>query len=311
LTATRAARRVRRRSTPSSTEIGFAAVGAAALLAGSFTMPLIPARGLTDRATVMLLTFAVGSLLAAVPALLFRGARGDWKGCVVWYGRGLIVLAILLPLGAARRGARERPSALLESLRSGQITIDRFVRAERAAAPGMFDQRILTNHERALRRSFPDGTFSHVRLAGVTDGAGWLRAHITYQGAFSVQGESVRTRGQLVIYYHPAGTAVVGAACTADDDRCDALESQLAAAEPALRARFGAADLDGVLPPAADCSVETIAVSNGEQASEVRACVYAPGLQLTLTRLDAAETIASLIAERSAGDELRRQRPLP
>ena len=121
----------------------------------------------------------------------------------------------------------------------------------------------------------------------------------------------MRTRGQMVIYYHPAGTAVVGAACTADDDRCDALESLLATAERSLRGRFGAADLDGVLPPAPDCSVETIAVASGEQESEVRACVYAPGLQLTLTRLDAAETIASLIAERSGGDELRRPRPLP
>ena len=32
----------------------------------------------------------------------------------------------------------------------------------------------------------------------------------------------------------------------------------------------------------------------------MRACVYAPGIQLTLTRLDGAATIASLLAQREA-----------
>lgn len=115
--------------------------------------------------------------------------------------RSLIVLAIVVGVGLAGRQWRNRPSSLIESLRSGQITIDRFVRAERAAAPGMFDRRLLTNNERALRQSFPDGTVSNVRLAGVSEGPGWLRAHVTYQGVLSVQGESARTRGQIVIYY--------------------------------------------------------------------------------------------------------------
>ena len=216
--------------------------------------------------------------------------------------RSLIVLAIVVGVGLAGRQWRNRPSSLIESLRTGQITIDRFVRAERAAAPGMFDRRLLTNNERALRASFPGGEFSSVRLAGVTDGPGWLRAHITYQGVLSVQGESVRTRGQIVIYYHPAGTAVIGAACTADDERCDAIEPLLTTAERLLRGRFDAANLDGVLPESRDCSVETIAVPGGEQESQVVACVYAPGIQLTLTRLDAAETIGALIAERSAAE---------
>ena len=213
--------------------------------------------------------------------------------------RSLIVLAIVVAIGLAGQQWRDRPPALVESLRAGQITIDRFVRAERAAAPGMFERRLLTNNERALRQSFPNSTFSNVSLDGVTDGPGWLRAHITYQGLLSVQGEPVKTRGQIVIYYHPAGTAVIGAACTADDERCDAIEPLLATAERSLRGRFDAANLDGVLPKSGDCSVETIAVPGGEQESQVVACVYAPGIQLTLTRLDAAATIESLIAERS------------
>ena len=187
-----------------------------------------------------LFTLAAGGVLAALPALLLRGVHGDWKGFMLWYGRGLIALALVLASGVVHRGLTEPPSSLLESLRNGQITIDRFVRAERAAAPGMFDQRLLATHERALRQSFPDGTFSDVSLVRVTDGAGWLRAHMTYQARLNVQGESVSTRGQMVVYYHRAGTAVIGAACTADErgvppDRPAARRGRAVAADPVRR----------------------------------------------------------------------------
>jgi len=292
-------RRPRRRTAPSAAENGFAAVGLLALFGASFAIP-VPGEDVAVRAVASLFTLAAGSVLAMVPALLFRGVLGDWKGCVLWYGRGLIVLALVLASGLVHRGVSEPPSSLLESLRTGQITIDRFIRAERAAAPGMFDQRLLTTHERALRQSFPDGTFSDVSVVRVTDGAGWLRAHMSYQAQLHVQNEPVSTSGQMVIYYHRAGTAVIGAACTAEERDCRRIEPLLAAAEQALRTRFDAADLDGVLPESRDCTVEAIAVPNTEHESRVRACVYAPGIQLTLTRLDREDTTASLIAERAA-----------
>jgi hypothetical protein len=290
--------RPRRRSAPGAAENGFAAVGLIALLAASFTIP-VPAEDVEVRAITSLFTLAAGAVLAALPALLFRGVYGDWKGFMLWYGRGLIALALVVASGVVHRGLTEPPSSLLESLRGGQTTIDRFVRAERAAAPGMFDQRLLATHERALRQSFPDGRFSDVSLLSVTDGAGWLRAHMTYQALLTVQGEPVSTRGQMVVYYHRAGTAVIAAACTADERDCRQIEPLLAAAERSLRTRFDAADLDGVLPGSRECSVETVAVPNSEHESQVRACVYAPGIQLTLTRLDGAATIASLVAERA------------
>jgi hypothetical protein len=67
-----------------------------------------------------------------------------------------------------------------------------------------------------------------------------------------------------------------------------------------LRARFAAPDLDGVLPESRQCTVETLDLPNSDEDSRVRACVYAPGIQLTLTRVDEETTIRSLIAERAA-----------
>ena len=173
------------------------------------------------------------------------------------------------------------------------------MRAERAAAPGLFDQRLLRNNERALRESFPDGDFANVSIADVTDGTDWMRVRMKYQGTFNVQGEQVTSATQIVIYYHRAGMAVITAACTTRPRDCAQIEPLLAAAERSLKARFAASDLDGVLPASSQCSVETLALPNSDTESRVRACVYAPGIQLTLTRIDADATIRSLIAERA------------
>ena len=105
---------------------------------------------------------------------------------------------------------------------------------------------------------------------------------------------------QIVLYYHRAGMAVITAACTTRPRDCAQIEPLLAAAERSLSARFAASDLDGVLPASRQCSVETLALPNSDTESRVRACVYAPGIQLTLTRVDADATIRSLIAERAA-----------
>jgi hypothetical protein len=277
----------------------FAAIGGLAFLASAFTLPA-PQAGLEGRVVFRLLMFAVGVVLAASVALVFRGVRGDWRGVTIWCGRIWLALAVLFVVARIRDVAQERPSPLIASLRAGQITIDRFVRAERAAAPGMFDQQLLRSNERALRESFPDGDFPNVSLVDVTDGPDWMRVHMKYQGTFKVQGELVTSATQIVLYYHRSGMAVITAACTTAPRDCAQIEPLLSAAERSLRARFAATDLDGVLPASEQCSVETLALPNSDTDSTVRACVYAPGIQLTLTRVDADATIRSLIAERAA-----------
>ena len=251
-----AARRPRTR--PSSADAAFAAIGCLALLAAAFSSSGSTAR-MEARVVFGLLMFAVGVVLAASVALVFRGVRGDWRGFTIWCGRIWLALAVLFVVARIRDVAQDRPSSLIAALRAGQITIDRFVRAERAAAPGLFDQQLLRNNERALRESFPDGDFPNVSLVDVTDGPDWMRVHMKYQGTFKVQGELVTSATQIVLYYHRSGMAVITAACTTAPRDCAQIEPLLSAAERSLRARFAATDLDGVLPASGQCSVETLA----------------------------------------------------
>ena len=289
----------RPRSRPSSADAVFAAIGGLALLASAFAIP-VPYPDMAARAVFSLLMFAVGVVLGTTIALVFRGFRGDWRGFTLWCGKIWLALSVLFVASRIRDLGGDRPSALIAALGERQITIDRFVRAERAAAPGLFDQRLLRNNERALRESFPDGQFANVSIADVTDGPDWMRVHMTYQGTFNVEGQPVTSSAQIVLYYHRAGMAVITAACTTAPRDCAQIEPLLAAAEASLRARFAASDLDGVLPESRECSVETLDLPNSDEDSRVRACVYSPGIQLTLTRVDEDTTIRSLIAERAA-----------
>ena len=289
----------RPRTRPSSADAVFAAIGGLAFLASALSLPA-PQSDVAVRVVFRLLMFAVGVVVAASVALVFRGARGDWRGFTIWCGKIWLALAVLFVVARIRDFTEERTSPLIASLLDRRITIDRFVRAERAAAPGMFDQRLLRTNERALRESFPDGDFSDVSLADVTEGPDWMRVHMKYQGTFNMQGGSVASAAQIVLYYHRTGMAVITAACTTEPRDCAQIEPLLSAAERSLKARFAASDLDGVLPASNQCSVETLALPNSEADSLVRACVYAPGIQLTLTRVDADATIRSLIAERAA-----------
>ena len=289
----------RPRTRPSSADAAFAAIGCFALLAAAFSLP-VPRPDMGARVVFGLLMFAIGVVLAAGVALVFRGIRGDWRGFTIWCGKIWLALAVLFVVARIREVSQDQPSSLIAALGDRQITIDRFVRAERAAAPGLFDQRLLRNNERALRESFPDGDFANVSIADVTNGTDWMRVRMKYQGTFNVQGEQVTSAAQIVIYYHRAGMAVITAACTTRPRDCAQIEPLLAAAERSLKARFAASDLDGVLPASRRCAVETLALPNSDTESRVRACVYAPGIQLTLTRVDADATIRSLIAERAA-----------
>lgn len=273
------------------------AIGVLACFLASWVVP-IPDRNAPFRILFRLTIFALSLGVVALPGLLLRGTRGDWKGVVLWLGKGQIVVAALF-VAAYFRDIEKSPSSLITALRAGRITIDRFVRAERAAAPGMFDQRLLRNNERGLRESLPDGTISGLSVDSVTEGQDWMRVHMTYQGVFTVQGESVTSAAQIVMYYHRAGTAVIAAACTTEPRDCAQIEPLLAAAERSLRTRFAATDLEGVLPASRQCSVETVDLPNRQTESRLLACVYSPGIQLTLSRVDADATIRSLIAERS------------
>jgi hypothetical protein len=292
--------RRRPRTRPSSVEFAFVAIAVVACLLATLTLPVADADPIF-RLLFRLALFTLSVAATAFFALLCRGTRGDWRGFTAWCAKGLLAFAALFVVAHIRGIERSESSSLLTALRSGQITIDRFVRAERAAAPGLFDQRLLRNNERALRESFPNGDFSDVSMVDVSDGSGWMRLHMRYRGVFTVQGAaSIHSNAEIVLYYHRTGMAVITAACTADPSQCGQVEPLLTAAEQSLRARFEAADLDRVLPPSPQCSVETISRPGFDHESRVRACVYSPGIQLTLTRFDAESTIESLLSERGS-----------
>jgi hypothetical protein len=276
------------------------AIGFLVCLLASFAVP-IPDRDFPFPILFRLVIFMLSVGAIALPAMLLRGTRGDWKGVVLWIGKGQLAVAALF-VAVYFRDLQSSPSSLITALRTGRITIDRFVRAERAAAPGMFDRRLLRNNERGLRESLPDGTITGLAVDNVTEGQDWMRVHMTYQGIFTVQGESVTSAAQIVLYYHRAGTAVIAAACTTEPKDCAQIEPLLAAAERSLRARFAATDLDGVLPASRQCSVRTVDLRNRQADTRLLACVYSPGIQLTLSRVDADATIRSLIAERAGAE---------
>jgi hypothetical protein len=246
----------------------------------------------------MLIVIVALAALVALPAFLLRGRRGDWQGFTIFVGKGLLVLTSLLFIGHVRRAMNDSPPTLLESLKAGRLTIDRFLRAERAAAPAMFDQRLLMKYESGLRVSLPG--VSNVALAEVTDADAWMRAHMTYGAAPDGPKKSVRTTGHVVIYYHPAGMVVLGSVCSADDNICQPVAGLLTAAEQALRRRLTSSDLDGVLPESEACSTEATRLPNTDQYLDVRHCAYGSAIHLTLTRLGSAATIESLVAERTA-----------
>ena len=128
-------------------------------IAFTIPFPAVPRRG---HLVSSLLMFAFGVVWRSVWHWCAR-RRGDWKGVALWWERSGWRWRWC---SSSRPSATspEPPSPLITALRTGQITIDRFVRAERAAAPGMFDQRLLRNNERALRESFPDGDFANVSM---------------------------------------------------------------------------------------------------------------------------------------------------
>jgi len=246
---------------------------------------------------VALLTiFGLLAIVLAVPAYALRGRRGDWRGFTIWCGKGLLVATSLLIVGQFSRVRHEQPSGLVRSLQEGRLTIPAFLRAERATAPATFDRRLVDAQGRALRELALD--VSGLALSGITENDRWIRAHMTYRIAPSAENGDVGLNGHLILYYHPAGMAALGAVCSDERTSCARLEGLLANSEQSLRLRLGAADLDGVLPESEQCSVEAVQLPDIDQGQTVRVCPYDPGVQLTLTRVDATATIAGLVAER-------------
>src|SRR5688500_13748946 len=145
MSAVPAATARRPRTRPSSADAAFAAIGCLALLAAAFVLP-VPRPDIGVRIVFGLLMFAIGVVLAASVALAFRGTRGDWKGFTIWCGKIWLALALLFVFARIGEVSQDQPSSLIAALAGRQITIDRFVRAERAAAPGLFDQRLLRNN---------------------------------------------------------------------------------------------------------------------------------------------------------------------
>jgi hypothetical protein len=234
------------------------------------------------------------SAVLAVPAYLLRGRRGDWRGFTVWMGKGLLVLAGFAAVGVARRTVHDSTPPLLASLKTGEVSIHGFLRAERAAAPALFDQRLLTRHGQALKQFVPG--ISDVSLAGVTDNDDWVRAHITY--AATLEKSATSAKAHMVVYYHASGMAAIGAMCPPDED-CQPLEGLLNTAEQGLRTHLRESGLHDVLPQSGACSIEAFQPAHSPRRTDVRACAYDSGIQLTLTRLGAADTIDALIAERT------------
>jgi len=285
---------------PSARDVRLLVAGLIALLLSVLAMPLRPSSMPGVQAAARVAGFVFLIALVAVPGLLFKGLRGDWKGFTVWLGKGLLVLTGLTLVGHVRRATNDEPSGLLGSLKNGRVTIDRFLLAERAVSPAVFDQALLRRHERGLRESVTDRKLSDVSLAGVTSGDGWMRAHMTYDAAYEESGIAVNTKGHIVLYYHSRGSAIVGGECVLPAG-CEKAGALVAKAEEALRRQLHAPDLDGVLPESDGCSTESVTMPAATTQVQVRTCAYDEDVQLTFTRFDASTTVASLIAERTAG----------
>ena len=284
---------------PSTRDVRLLVAGLVALLISVLAIPFRPSSTPGVQAAVRVAGFVFLVALVALPALLFRGLRGDWRGFTVWLGKGLLVLTGLTLVGHVRRATNDEPSGLLGSLKNGRVTIDRFLRAERAVSPAVFDQALLRRHERGLRESVTDRKLSNVSLVDVTEGDGWIRAHMTYGAAYDESGLGVNIKGHIVLYYHSRGSAIVGGECVLPAG-CQRAESLVAKAEMALRRQLHAPDLDGVLPDSEACSTDSVTVPAATTQLQVRRCAYEEDLQLTFTRFDAPTTVASLIAERTS-----------
>ena len=67
--------------------------------------------------------FAIGVVVAAGVALVFRGIRGDWRGFTIWCGKIWLALAVLFVFARIRDKYRQdRPSSLIAALPAGEIT---------------------------------------------------------------------------------------------------------------------------------------------------------------------------------------------
>ena len=140
------------RTLPSVADVARIVFGLAIVLVVFFVRATPPA-GRTSIlyvfATIFIVLLCV--VVLGVPGYLFRGRRGDWRGFARFCGNGLLIVGGVSLAGLAVRSPARRPAPLVESLRAGSITIDAFLRAERAAAPRAFDVRFAGQRERELR----------------------------------------------------------------------------------------------------------------------------------------------------------------
>jgi hypothetical protein len=281
------------RTLPSVVDLARIVFGLAIFLFVSFT-GTTPPPGYTSVPYGMLAVAAVilFAIVLGVPAYLLRGRRGDWRGFARFCGNGLLIFAGMALAGLVLRGRPPRAPALVDSLRTGTITIDGFLRAQRAAAPRAFDLKFVGQRTRDLRASGLDP--KNVELLEVTDGSWWMRTKLGFMTPLPQQPGTEPARWRQIVFYHARGAAVLVSICSKPATDCSGLDRTLDTADRNLRERVAAGDLDYVLPEDGYCTIETVNAQGVPGQARVRACNYGPGLVMTFMRLDSATTIADL-----------------
>lgn len=282
-------------TTPEGRDIRLLVMGVF-LFAGAMLNAGLPQIKGPSHAIGLVVVLVIFLALLALPAHTLRGRKGDWRRFTIWYGKTLLALAGMSIAGQLQR-MEQGQSSLDVALQTGRITIDGYMRAQRAAAPVKFESDFIRNYEQALKAAEPEVTFSNITLAGVTEGDGWLRTLLTYDAVPAEDDHTVKTSGRIAVYYHARGMAIVKGWCAVAEEGCAEIDTLMATAEGALRLHLNGSGVDGVLPEPGLCSTDAI---DGDQAADdslSRTCSYDQGVELTFARVAAAATIDGLSPE--------------
>jgi hypothetical protein len=239
-------------------------------------------------------------VFAVLPAYVMRGRHGDRRGYYHWCAVGAVLMAGLLVISnignaaQSRRTLQEKKNSAdrrYEALKSGSITIDEFIRVGRASDPSGFDRGFVEAAEAKIRTELTGGTLSNVRLMGITEKSEWVKGHIGYEGILAPNDGGDPMNGQLIIYYHRDGLAVIESACLTAEGDCGAIRPLVESAESELVAHLQSTGILGVLPASEQCSIDKTAVPNSTRTVDARTCLYPPHMVLSFGRVGAADTI--------------------
>jgi hypothetical protein len=215
--------------------------------------------------------------------------------------------ALVVVSGVSTRSS-DSTRGIFARLRSGQITINEFIRIARGVGPAEFDRGLLSSTESKIRAAFSAEKMmvdlSGFDLVEVTDADGWVRARIDYRGKLKEGRDERPFSAQAVTYFHANGVANVEATCFSDVADCAQVPQLLASSEQSLATRLTTSSLEGVLPPGGTCSVED-EVTN-DRILPIQTCLYAEGLVLVLARMGIPESVAALESALKADPKLWR-----